>query len=226
MVPVNLESKLTHPRMTLIAALTIASVLVLLVAVFYQRRRAGQLQEREAVVLFETRADQPYRRPIFTARSNAFLHVEAPVVHARLASDILFLDVQSEVGGQVMGFELAITNVPLKWLRTQRYEYIRPESQLLFGPRGAATERLMTRASLAHDLDLPGAVGKHVHAYEIASVVCDPAEDALRFEAILPDGKVLKISYDYAGASLSGSLPIAALGNTANAQPLGIRIAA
>ncbi len=212
--------------MLLIAALAAASLTVLIVAVLFQRRRSAQLQERPAVVLFETRLDQPYLRPIFTARSNAFLHLEAPVVHARLASDILFLDVQTEVGGQAMGFELAITNVPLKWLRSQRYEYIRPESQLLFGPRGEATERLMARVSHAHDLDLPDSAGKHVHAYEISGVICDPAEDTLRFEATLPDGEVLKIAYDYASASLSGTVPVAALGKAVNAQPLGIRIAA
>lgn len=212
--------------MTVIAALTIASILGLLIAVFYQRRRAGRLVEREAIILFETRVNPPFQRPIFTARSNAYLHLEAPVVHARLASDILFLDIQTEVGGQPMGFGLAITNVPLKWLRSQRYAYLRPESQLLFGPRGEATERLMARVSTAHDLDLPDSVGKHVHAYEVTSVICDPAEDTLRFEATLPDGQTLKISYDYASASLSGNVPVAALGNIVNAQPLGIRIAA
>ena len=212
--------------MLLVAVFAATSLIGLLAAVAFQRHRARHCTEREAVVLFETRSERPYTRPIFTAKSSTLLHVEAPVVHARLASDILFLDIQTENGGEPMGLELAITGVPLSWLKGERYEYIKPTAQILIGPRGQATERLMRRVSEAHDIDLPITAGQHVHAYELSSVICDPAEDTLRFEAALPSGQVLRINYDYAGASVSGSLPVAALGEAANAQPLGIRIAA
>ena len=212
--------------MLLIAALVSASAVALAFAIAYQRHRASRPTEREPVVLFETRLDPPYKRPVFTAKSASLLHLEAPVVHARLASDILFLDVQSDAGGEHVGFELAIANVPLEWLRSERYQYLEPEAQLLFGPRGAATERLLERAARRHGLTLPASAGKHVHAYEIASVVIDPAEDTLRFDAVLPDGGVLKVSYDYARASVTANVPVAALANAENAQPLGIRIAA
>ena len=212
--------------MLLTAALASAAVIALAFGIAYRRHRATHPAEREAVVLFETRVDAPYQRPVFTARSASLLHVEAPVVHARLASDILFLDVRSAAGGEHVGFELAVANVPLEWLRSERYRYLEPEAQLLFGPRGASTERLLERAAERHGLELPASAGKHVHAYEIASVIVDPAEDTIRFDAVLPDGGVLKVSYDYARASVTANVPVAALANAENAQPLGIRIAA
>ena len=212
--------------MLLVAALAAASFVALAVAIAYQRHRAGKHPEREAVVLFETRADQPYRRPVFTARSTTLLHLEAPVVHARLATDILFLDIRSEAGGEQVGFELAVANFPHEWLTSERYAYLEPEAQLLIGPRGASTERLLRRVGQRHDLDLPASAGKHVHAYEIASVLLDPAEDTIRFDAILPDGGVLKVSYDYVRASITANVPVTAFDTAENAQPLGIRIAA
>lgn len=212
--------------MLLVAALAAASFVALALALAYQRRGGTAARERAATVLFETRAEQPYQRPVFTAMSSALLHLEAPVVHARLASDILFLEVCSEVGGERVGFELAIANFPASWLASERYAYLEPEAQLLFGPRGASTERLLRRAAERHGLDLPAAAGKHVHAYEIASVVLDPAEDAVRLTAVLPDGGLLNVSYDHARASLTANAPTEALAKAENAQPLGIRIAA
>ena len=212
--------------MLLITVLVVASAAALALAIAYQRRRARHPPEREAVVLFETRLDPPYQRPFFTAESASLLHLEAPVVHARLASDILFLDLQSTAGGEHVGLELAVANVPLAWLRAERYTYLEPESQLLVGPRGEATERLLRRASQRHGLRLPASAGKYVHAYEIASVVLDPAEETIRLTAALPGGGLLKVNYDYARASVTANIPTAALANAENAQPLGIRIAA
>lgn len=210
----------------LATALAALAAIVLAVTLFVRRCRLGPDAEKAPVVLFETRAEQPYQRPVFTAKSSSLLHLEAPVVHARLATDILFLEVQSQAGGEDVGFELAIANFPLAWLESDRYEYLEPEAQLLFGPRGIPTERLLRRAAKRHGLELPATAGKHVHAYEIASVVIDPAEDAIRFTAVLPDGGVLNVSYDHLRATVTANFPVEALARAENAQPLGIRIAA
>ena len=212
--------------MLLAAALVLATLAAIALVIAYWHHRTAVPREKEAVVLFETRQDAPYQRPVFTAKSASLLHVEAPVVHARLATDILFLDCQSSAGGEHVGFELAVANFPLEWLELERYQYLEPEAQLLIGPRGTSTERLLRRASRRHDLTLPASAGKHVHAYEIASVVVDPGEDTIRFDAILPDGGVLRVSYDHARASISANVPVEALAKAENAQPLGIRLAA
>ncbi len=203
-----------------------AFVLSLVAIVVLKGRRAQTNRELDAVVLFETRIDPPYFRPLFTSSSERDFRLDAPVVHAKLASGVLHLKLQSDAGGEAVGFEVAITNVDLDWLRGETYRNFSPDSQLLIGPLPYLTQRLLHRCAEAHDLPYEGIAMRHVQAYSISAVICDPAEDCLRIEVQLPDGHMLRLAYDYAAASVRAALPTAALVDPANVQPLAIRVAA
>ena len=209
--------------------LTIAitsAVLLLLAAVIYYAVVGRNLGEREAVVLFETRIDPPYLRPVFTARGEHDFHLDASVVHARLLSGVLHLTLRSDAGGEAVGFEVAITNVELDWLRGESYRYFTPECQLLVGPLPQLSDRFIERTARLHDLDVPEGGLRHVQAYAVTAVICDPADDSIRVEVDLPDGRAIRLTYDYAAATVHATLPTAALVNPENVQPLALRVAA
>ena len=211
--------------------ITIALVVAVLVsalalsAVAAHKSRLAR-REREAIVLFETQIDPPYLRPVFTARTERELLLDAPVVHARLASGVLHLTIRSDAGGEAVGFEVAITNVELDWLRGECYRCFSPEAQVLVGPLPGLTERLVARVARAHDLPADAGIPRHVQAYPVSTVTCDPAEDTLRVEVALPGGGHLRLAYDYAAATVAATFPTAALANPANRQTLAVRVAA
>lgn len=209
----------------LLIALATAALLFSVVFV-HKTRRAQQQTEKQAVVLFETRLDPPYLRPVFTARGERDFHVDAPVTHARLISGVLHLTLRSDAGGDSVGFEIAITNVELDWLRGESYRYLTPECQLLVGPLPGLSERLIARTAQLHDLDVPAAAPRHVQAYAVSAIICDPADDTLRVEVNLPDGRSIRLAYDYVAATVLATLPTAALFNAENVQPLTVRLAA
>ena len=180
-----------HSTLLILATLSLAT-LVFILLLYYKSRQAWLAHEQRPLVLFETRLDPPYLRPMFTATSARQFFLDAPVSHARLASEVLHLTLRSDAGRQAVGFEVAITNVQLDWLRGHTYRNFSPECQLLLGPLPELTQRFIERTMHLHDLHHPTAAtaqGQGVQAYPITSVNCDPAEDKLRVVAELPDGQ-------------------------------------
>lgn len=191
----------------------------------YRRSRA-ELAGQGVEVLFETRIDPPFLRPVVTRQQDGNLLVEAPVVHARLVRDILVLDVKSDSGPRPEGFEVALTGFDVEWLHAPAYAHHAAEGHVLLGPQGEMTDRLLRRAASLHDLALPSDSGKYVQAYELSGVVTDPAEFTVEARAKLPAGETFVVAYDYASATLRATVPATAFEAAENYSALAVELAA
>ena len=198
---------------------------VALAFVHYRRERAVRAGGAGVNIVFEARLDPPFDRPIVTHADGETLHVEAPVVHARLVRDILVIDVKSDARSQTEGFEVAITGFEAKWLDATAYRHHSVGGHVLLGPQGELTNRLLRRAGAEHDLDLPERAGKYVQAYELAGVVTDPAEFTIEARALLPSGDTFVVAYDYASATVRGRIPTSAFSLATNYSALAVEMA-
>ena len=188
---------------------------------------AGTTEGRSDLdVLFETRIEPPFLRPVVTRLHGGELTVEAPVVHARLASDILVLDVKSGSNSRAEGFEIAITEFDPTWLDAAGYNFHAARGHLLVGPQGEITDRLLRRAAREHELALPTTGGNYVQIFELEGIVTDPAEFTVEFQGRLPSGEPVTAAYEYASATVHLTAPAAALTREDNYQPLGVKLQA
>ena len=201
--------------------LSIASIVYGFVKLY--ERRANRQPEYE--VQFEAKTELPHDRPLITSCSEGgLLKIEAPVIHARLVSEILVLDVKSGMGEAAIGLEIAVTEFDLNWLDASSYKHHESLGQLLIGPQGDLTDRLLHHISKRHGIDLPASAGSYVQAFPIASVVTDPAEFSVHITAILPSGEDLRLSYDYAGSVASAGVMTTALKAETNYSPLQVTL--
>ena len=212
----------------LVFTFLLAAVMCAALAFGYANYRRSRVEYagRGVEVLFETRIDPPFLRPVVTRQQDGALLVEAPVVHARLVRDILVLDVKSDSGPRPEGFEIAVTGFDAAWLHAPAYGHHGVVGHLLFGPQGEMTDRLLRRAACAHDLELPSHGGKYVQAYELSGVVTDPAEFQVEASARLPSGQTITVAYDYASATLRATVPTAAFAAAENYAALAVEMAA
>ncbi len=207
-----------------VTALSLA--LVVLAGIAYLLYRRMQRGGGGATTLFEASDPAAAERAVLTELDNGDLLIEAPVVHARLASGILVLDVKSEAQNYPEGFELALTEFDPGWLRAGGYGYHAAEGHVLLGPQGDISNRLLRRTARRHALDLPADAGDYVQAYPVQGVTTDPGDFCVHAHVNLPSGAVLNLRYDYAAATLRARVPASALSSLVNYQALGLSLRA
>ena len=209
----------------IVAFFLLTCVLLTAVVMAVQHLRARRVDPLAAATLFETREDPPFLRPVVSRHVDGHLVLDAPIVHARLVNGILVLDVKSNAAGRAEGFEVAVTGFDASWLEASGYGYVEPaEAYVLVGPQGAPTDHLLRRVARSHDVKLPASAGAHVQAFEVISVVVDPAEFRVKVEAQLPGGETFAVAYDYAAGMLRGEVAAAVFAEGSNAQRLAVRL--
>lgn len=203
-----------------------ATLIAFAYVISFQRRRARRVVKVDSTCVFETRIDPPFLRPVVTRMENDDLLLDAPVVHAKLSGTILVLDIKSGSNKNAEGFEVAITNFNLNWINAKSYKFHETESQILIGPQGDITNRLLERTANQHDLELPEDAGRYVQVYKVDGIVTDPGDFRVEVQATLPNGAPLHVAYDYSNASVHIRVPASALKAEANYSPLGVKLKA
>lgn len=204
-------------------ALIVCTLFLLATIIFVGITHSKMKEEVQPEVIFEAIEEPPYDRAVNAALKGGDLYLEVPVVQARLINDILVLDVKSEIN-ELEGFEVAITNFDKAWLNASSYACHNVYCNVLLGPQGEATSRLINNVQDQIDKKLNLEVGKLVQAFSVSTIITDPADFCINLEANMPNGDTFTLKYNYATQTIDGTVALRSLMVAENYSPLALAL--